>query len=321
MRTVFFGSAGFGLPSLKALHESGARIECVVTQPDRPKGRGLSLGQTVIKEYALAKHLQVFQPERINTGESLGFLKSLKADLFVVIAYGQLLSQELLDMPSLGAVNAHASLLPRYRGAAPINWAIAQGEKETGVSIIRLVRQMDAGPVIAAQAVAIDPDDTCVSLEFKLAQMTPALLQKAVGIIKKGSTAELTEQDPGKVTFAPKLRKEHGLIRWELDAAHIERQIRAFLEWPGAYTFLGERMVKIHSAAVCHAANRPGSRERGIPGEVVEVKKEGITIACGKDALCVGILQPEGKRIMSAAEFLSGRSLKPGTVLRITPRH
>ncbi|MBM3255655.1 MAG: methionyl-tRNA formyltransferase, partial [Candidatus Omnitrophica bacterium] len=214
MKIVFFGSSQFALPSLKALIAAGYDIACVVTQPDKEKGRGLELSATKVKTEAKAKKLEVYQPADVNALSSLKFLKSLNPDLFIVIAYGQILSQAILDIPRLLTVNLHASLLPKYRGAAPINWAIIKGEKTSGVTIMKVIRQMDAGPIILQKKLAIEDSDTALTLEEKLSRLGAGALIEAL-IAVKGNTYKLMPQDNKQASFAPKLKKADGLIDWD----------------------------------------------------------------------------------------------------------
>ncbi len=305
MEIVFFGSAQFGIPSLEALQRAGHTISCIITQPDKKKGRGLSLSQTPVKTWATNARIPVYQPEKINSEESLQKLSSLRADFFIVIAYGQILRQEILDIPNYGCLNVHASLLPKYRGAAPINWAIVNGETETGVSVITMVRGMDAGPVLAQRRIPIKDSDTCVSLETALAlQGAQCLIDCMNGIANKTSTA-LPQQDT-LVTFAKKLKKEDGLIHWERSSREIFNLIRGFLDWPGAFTYFNGSLLKILSAQ--EHADKIGCE----PGEIVETSKAGIRVVCGSGSLLIQELHMEGKRKMSAAEFIAGHTIKPG---------
>lgn len=231
MNIIFLGSAQFAVPSLKILLSTNHRISCVVTQPDRQKGRGLSIAGTPVKTTASEAGLKLYQPKDVNTPEAIKILKNLNPDLLVVIAYGQILSQEILNIPKLFAVNLHASILPKYRGAAPINRAIINGESATGVTIIKMVRQMDAGPVILQKAVDISETDTSVTLEEKLSDIGAHLLLQSLKLIENGEY-KLIPQDEAKVIFAPKLKKEDGLIKWDKPAQDIYNLIRGCIVWP-----------------------------------------------------------------------------------------
>jgi len=310
MRIVFFGSGNFAVLSLKALIKSRHEILCVLTQPDRKQGRHFKLGFTPVKAAALFAGLKVFQPVNVNAASSLEFLKKLCADLFVVVAYGQLLSDELLGLPALMPINLHASQLPRYRGAAPINWAIINGDKKTGVSIMYMVAKMDAGPLIAQREVKIEDQDTAVTLEEKLGICGAGLLTETLESIQKRDY-RLVEQDEDKAVYAPKLKKETGWIDWHTPAVAIHNQIRGLLLWPGAFTSYRRKMLKIFSAQVLTAfpSHQP------LPGEVVWADASGIVVACGKGFLKLLELQLEGARRMSVQDFMAGHKLAAGEVL------
>lgn len=311
MNIVFFGSAQFAIPSLKALITGGHKISCVVTQPDRQKGRGLHLESTAVKTTSLEAGLRIYQPENINTSESINFLKSLNPDLFAVISYGQILSQEILDIPKLFAINAHASLLPKYRGAAPINWAIICGEKVTGVTIIKMTKKMDAGSIITQETINIQEDDTAIVLEDKLAKIAAGLLIETA-ICIKNNTYKSTPQDGSKISFAPKLKKEDGLINWNKSACEICNLIRGVINWPGAFTYYKGKLLKIYKARVCPLARLPVSQ---FAGEIISASKENILVATGKDSLGILELQLEGKRKMTVEEFIAGHKILPRGIL------
>lgn len=311
MNIVFFGSDNFAVPSLRALLTSAHKISCVVTQPDRKKDRALRLQATPVKRLAYASGIEIYQPEAANAGESIEFLRKLSPDLFIVISYGQILSQEILSIPKIFAINVHASSLPSYRGAAPINWAIINGERISGVTIIKMTKKMDAGPIILQEAAEIRDEDTAITLEEKLSKRAAELLidsLKAIG----NKTYSLTEQDEGKVSFAPKLKKEDGLINWKKSAQDINNLIRGCLGWPGAFTYYKGKLLKIYKAKVCSQVRRFESSNLG---EIVDVSKEGITVATGRDNLAIEELQIEGKRMMKAEEFIAGHKISVGEIL------
>jgi len=287
---------------IKAKH----KITCVVTQPDKKRGRHLHLGITDVKALALQAGLKVFQPENINSPASVVLLKGLNADLFVVVAYGQLLSQEVLDIPKVFPLNIHASLLPKYRGAAPINWAIIRGEKISGVTIMQVIKKMDAGAIIMQQDIAINHDDDSVSLESKLRDLGAELLLKSITIIKN-KDYKLIPQDEKKVSFAPKLKKSDGLINWHKSAEEINDLIRGALPWPGAFTHYKGKLLKIYKAGV---HQRTGSGAGA--GEILNISKAGLEIITGKGVLVVRELQLEGKRRMKVEEFAAGHKIFPG---------
>jgi methionyl-tRNA formyltransferase len=305
MNLVFFGSSQFAVPCLQALLITKHKISCVVTQPDRKKGRGMHLEGTPVKKFASEVGLKIYQPAKINTPEVKEFLKSLKADLFVVVAYGHILPKVILETPKIFTVNAHASLLPEFRGAAPINWALIKGKKKTGISIMKLNEKMDAGPVIMQEAVDIRESDTAVSMEGKLSMLAASLLIKALDAIEHNKYT-LVEQEERKATLAPKMEKGIGLIHWEKSAEEIHNLVRGCLGWPGAHTHYKGKMLKVYEAGNIRLSGYEGT---GKPGEILEVSKDGIVVATGKGELIIKELQPEGKRIMKAAEFIAGHKL------------
>lgn len=310
MKIIFFGSSDFAVPSLKALISSGQQIPCVVTQPDKRQDRGLSVGSTAIKEAAQSAGLKIYQPLEVNSPQSKEFLNSLKADLFVVIAYGQLFSQEVVDIPKIFSVNLHASLLPLYRGAAPINWTLIKGEAATGITLIKMVKAMDAGPVIRQKETAICETDTALSLGKKLAAMAAELLLATLGDIQSGNY-KLTAQDESRASFAPKLKKEDGQINWEKPAQDIYNLVRGCLGWPGAFTSYKGKALKILKAGVF-----PSEKSPDHPGEVLEVSQKGILVAGARDNLLIEELQPEGKRPMPVSDFIAGHKISRGEFFR-----
>jgi methionyl-tRNA formyltransferase len=305
MNIVFFGSSQFAVPCLQALLITRHKISCVVTQPDRKKGRGLHLEGTPVKLLASEVGLKVYQPAKINTAEAHDFLKSLKPDLFVVVAYGHILSQKVLDIPSRFSINAHASLLPEFRGAAPINWAIIKGKKKTGITIMKMSEKMDAGEMILQEAMEIRESDTAVSMEGKLSMLAASLLIRALSAIEEGKFT-LTKQDESKATLAPKIEKGTGLIHWDKPAQELHCLIRGCMGWPGAYTHYKGKMIKIYEAGDIRLSGYEG---KGKPGQILEVSKDGIVVATGKGEMIIKELQPEGKRIMKAAEFIAGHKI------------
>lgn len=307
MKLIFFGSSSFGLPSLKSLLRADHNISCVVTQPDRKKGRGLRIAQTEIKLFSQSAGLTVYQPEKVNAPEAAGFLKKYGPDLFVVMAYGQILSQELLDIPRIMPLNVHASLLPLYRGASPINRAIINGETETGVTVIKMSANMDAGPVILQKKTSIGNEDTAVTLENKLSSLSAQALLEALDLIANNNYV-LAPQDESKATFAPKLKKEDGLIDWNKRAADIYNLVRGCLGWPNAYTYYNGKLLKIYKAKVTGLSGQRSA------GEITDISKEGITVATQEGGLTIEELQIEGKRRMKAEEFILGYKIHCGGV-------
>ncbi len=308
MNIIFFGSSHFAAASLEALFQAGQRVTSVVTQPDKKSGRGMHLGHTVIKSIAENFNCKIYQPEDINSPEAISFLKAQNCDLFVVIAYGQILSEKLLEIPKIFAVNLHASLLPKYRGAAPINWAMINGEKATGITLIKMNKKMDAGEIIAQEKMDIIETDTAASLEKRLADLTAQILIASLEPIRE-QTVKLISQNDKQATLAPKLRKSDGKIVWEKSAGEICNLIRGSLNWPGAFTYYHGKLLKIYQAS-----RYPQELERikYAPGEVTHIFKDSIVVATGKGGLLIEELQPEGKRRMQVQEFLSGHEISLG---------
>lgn len=296
--------------ALEALIKAKAEVVCVVTQPDKQKGRHLQLAPTDVKNTAIAAGLKTYQPENINSKESVKFLTSLDADLFVIAAYGQILSQGVLDIPKIMPINIHASLLPRYRGAAPINWAIINGDKKTGITIMYVTLKMDSGPVIIQREVKIEDKDTAVSLEERLGSCGAELLMEVLVKIDQRDY-HLVEQDEDQVVYAPKMKKETGLIDWHASAANIHNQVKGVIPWPGAFTSYRNKLLKIFQAEVLaiFPSHKPSV------GEVIRADKQGIVVACGRGFLEIKELQLEAGKRMSAANFIIGHKLTPGDIL------
>lgn len=309
MNVVYLGTGAFGTPSLEGLVKSGHKVKCVVSQPDKPRNRGMRLEPAAMKQAAVELGLEVFQPDDINSAQSISYLNGLGSDLFVVIAYGQKLSQPVLDIPRLAAVNVHASLLPAYRGAAPVNWAIMRGEKTTGVTLMKLSSRMDAGPVILQKQIPILDSDTSLTLSQKMSFLAAEALIEGIGLIDKGKYA-LTEQDESKATYAPKLKKTDGLIDWNRPCADIVNQVRGCVPWPGAHTLYKGRNIKIHSASVMQDA--PAGNETA--GAIIGVSRNGIAVAAKPGVVLIHSLQMQGKRLVSAEEFIAGYRAKEGDV-------
>ena len=280
----------------------------MVTQPDRKKGRGLHFEGTAVKIAAGESGLMVYQPPKTNTEEAASFFGSFNPDLFIVISYGQILSRGILNIPRLFCLNVHASILPKYRGAAPINWAIINGEKQTGISIIKMVEKMDAGAIIMQKTTDSSVDETIITLEDKLSTMAAESLIGALDSIENNNY-QLTPQDESKVSFAPKLKKGDGLIRWDKSAEHIYNLIRGVVIWPGAFTYYKGKLLKIYKARLSCS---PGPQGPRAPGQIIDVSREGIAVATGKDGLIIQELQIEGKRMMRAEEFIAGHKVKAG---------
>lgn len=306
MNIVFFGSGRFAVKSLEALVSAGHNIALVVTQPDKPKGRHLNYLPTQVKVKAEELKLKCYQPKDPNTEESLDYLRQFPADVFMVIAYGSILKNPLLGLPKLYPLNLHASLLPKYRGAAPINWAIINGEKETGISIIKMNERMDAGNILLQKKLAIEQDDTAQTLEEKLAILAAQSSLEAIEIIGKSSVKFIAQDGGQEASFAPKLEKSHGLINWNNDALSIINQIRGLIPWPGAFTYYKGRLVKIWSAGVSE------NNDAAKAARILSISKNGIIIGCAKGALRITELQLEGGKRLTTEAFLAGHKLVAG---------
>ena len=308
MKIVFMGTPDFAVGALEALVEAGHEVVAVVTQPDKPKGRGKEMQQTPVKVCALKHNIEVFQPVKVKTPEAVEVLRGYGADLFVVAAFGQILSKEILDMPKFGCVNIHASLLPKYRGAAPIQWAILDGEKETGVTIMQMNEGLDTGDMLTKVIVPIEDTDTGESLFDKLAEAGAKLLIDTIPQIEAGTVTAMP-QDDTLSTYAKMIKKEMGLIDWKKEAVVLERLVRGMNSWPSAYTHFNGKTLKVWEAAVEAGDNS------AVPGTVVEVTKDNIKVQTGADLLVLKQIQLEGKKRMDVAAFLLGYKVEIGTVL------
>ena len=314
MDIVFMGTPDFAAGVLKSIYESkNHNIVCVVTQPDRPKGRSGKMIASPVKEYAQSVDIPVFQPEKIKTSEAVAELSTYKADIFVVAAFGQILSKEILDMPRFGCVNVHASLLPEYRGAAPIQWSIADGLSQTGVTIMQMNEGLDTGDILTQVVIPIDNTDTGESLFDKLMDSGAKLLVDTLPLIEEGKVTPIP-QDESKATYAKILKKEMGLIDFSMSANAIDCRIRAFTPWPGGYTYIDGKMLKIKKASVA-GNDSEYIGEHKTPGTVAEVTKNSIVVKCGEGFIEITEVQLEGKKSMSVHDFLLGYKVTTGTLL------
>ena len=308
MKIVFLGTGEFAVPALEAIHRAGHEVSLVVSQPDRPQGRGLTLRATPVKTAALALGLRVFQPEKLRLEPDPVIAE--KADVLVVVAYGQILRENILECAPGGAINVHASLLPSYRGAAPIQWAIAKGEIRTGVTTMQLDRGMDTGPILLQKECAIEPGDTTATLEPRLAVLGAALLIETLDGLAKGTLVPRA-QDESLATRARLIRKGDGAIDFLREAAEIASRLRGFSPWPGAQFLHLGRSIKILDAVA--AATRA---EASPIGTVLGVSREGVDVACGGGStLRLRRVQPESRGPASAFDFANAAKLKPGTIL------
>ncbi len=310
MKIIYMGTPDFSVGPLEALIKAGHEISLVVCQPDRPKGRSKEPAPCPVKECALAHGLEVFQPERIKRPEAVEQLKKYPADVFVVAAFGQILSKEILDMPEYGCLNIHASLLPAYRGASPIQYAVINGDKESGVTIMQMDEGIDTGDILSQRSVEIDKEETGGSLFDKLSVIGSQLIVETLDQLEKGALTPV-KQDGSKSSHVGMLRKEDGLINWLRSAEEIERLIRGTDPWPGAYTYFRAKVLKIWKAEV--AGGSVGeNKAKAAPGYITCVDKDNFYISCGEGVLKIKELQAEGKKRMSCADYLRGIKLETG---------
>ena len=312
LRIVFFGTPEFAVPSLERLIASRHQVVGVLTQPDRPSGRGQRVTDSPVKAAALARGLRVYQPDRLRAPEVGETLVEWGPGLGVVVAYGKLIPESLLAIPRLGMINVHASLLPKYRGAAPVHRAVIDGAMETGVTIMRVVRALDAGGMFAKVRRPIGPDETSDDVERDLADLGATLLMKVVDDMAAGTAVE-EPQDDMLSTYAARLTKEEGLVDWTLPAVYIHNRVRGLYPWPHAYSYMdGERLILLRT----RVDPAPTS---AMPGTVVDVSSDGIDVATGHSGrIAIEQLQPEGRRAMSTRDFLPGHQIRPGA--RFTDR-
>lgn len=296
MRIVFIGTGEIGVPTLRALLNSEHEVVAVVTQPDKRVGREQSIEPPPIKKEIAKTRIPILQPARIKDQQATEEIRGFAPDVVVVVAYGQILQRDLLEIPRLACLNLHASLLPRWRGAAPIQAAIVAGDCETGITAMYMDEGLDTGDILLQRRVEILPNDTGGSLHDRLAQIAPEALLESLRLLSAGNAPRIA-QDNARTTYAPKLKREHGLIDWSESAEAIERKIRAYNPWPGAFMKVDRQNLKVFSASVVDL--------NGQPGEVLR-SDEDLVVATGKDAVSLAEVQLEGKRRMSAAEFLRG---------------
>ena len=298
MRIVFIGTGEIGVPTLRALLNSEHELVAVVTQPDKPVGREQRIEPPQIKKEIAKARIPIFQPARIKDQQATEEIRGVTPDVIVVVAYGQILPRDVLEIPRLACLNLHASLLPRWRGAAPIQAAIAAGDSETGITAMYMDEGLDTGDILLQRSVEILPNDTGASLHDRLAEIAPEALLESLRLLAAGNAPRIP-QDNARVTYAPKLKREHGQIDWSESTEAIERKIRAYNPWPGAFMKVDSQNLKIFSASVVDLT--------GQPGEVLPNDKD-LIVAAAKGALSLADVQLEGKRRMTAAEFLRGHT-------------
>ncbi len=309
LRIVFFGTAELACPSLAALAQSPEfEVAAVVTQPDRPKGRHLIPQPSAVKTLAMEKGLPVFQPDRARSGPFIDQLSALRPDLILVVAYGQILPRQILELPRFGCVNVHASLLPKYRGAAPIQWAVLNDERETGVTIMKMDEGLDTGDILSQQATPIGADDNAQTLHVRLAKTGADLLLATVRDYVAGRITRRKQPEEG-ASYARKITRDDGRLDWSLSARSLWNRVRALVPWPGAWTCLAAepkpQLLKIWRAELADGSSSS-------PGEILAVGQEGIQVACGEGALRLLVVQLEGGRKLKVGEFLAGHRLERG---------
>jgi methionyl-tRNA formyltransferase len=305
LRALFFGSPAFAVPSLDALHGL-ADVTAVVCQPDRPAGRGLTLAAPAAKMRAWELGVPVMQPTRLRTGEFGAWVQAQAVDVALVVAYGRILPEDVLQGPRLGCVNAHASLLPKYRGAAPIAWAVVNGEPETGVTLMKLDEGMDTGPTFARAATPVDPDETAGELGERLARLGADLVAAWLPAYVAGGCI-LEPQDDASATLAPMLDKAHGRMEWNRTARAVHDHVRGMSPWPGAFTTARGKTLKVRATRVVN-----GSAAGAVPGQVVVADKSRVMVACADACVDLVTVQPEGKRPIRGAEWVMGRGIAEG---------
>ena len=302
MRIVFMGTPSFAAASLERLLGGKHTVTGVFSQPDRKKDRGMKVSLTPVKELALNHGVEVFQPSSLRDGEAITILKDLKPDLIAVVAYGKLLPREILDLPKFGCINIHGSLLPKYRGAAPVQWSVINGDKITGVTSMHMAEQMDAGDILLQRETEIEDGETAVALYARLSLMGAELLCDTIDALESGRAVS-TKQEEGLVTFAPPLTKDMSLIDWTRSAFEISCLIRGLQPWPVAAANIDGTLLKIYSAS--HDVRET----KRAPGEIISADAAGIKIACGMGSLLITEVQAPGKKRMSAAEYLRGHPI------------
>lgn len=307
MKIVFMGTPDFAVGALEALIQAGHQVTAVVTQPDKPKGRGKEMQITPVKACALKYNIPVFQPVKIKTPEAVEQLRTYEADIFVVAAFGQILSEEILNMPKYGCVNIHASLLPKYRGAGPIQWVILDGEKETGVTIMQMDKGLDTGDMLLSCRVTIDEKETGDTLHDKLAQAGAELIVEALPKIEAGEVTPVKQND-AESCYAKMLQKSMGRIAWSKQSEEIERLVRGLNSWPSAYTSYHGKTLKVWASDVSH------KQADGAPGEVIAVEKDAVYVKTGNGSLKITEVQLEGKKRMPVKDFLLGYQIKTGEI-------
>jgi len=302
VRAVFLGTPSFAVPTLEALAAEGHSVACVVSQPDRPRGRGQQLSYSPVKEAAIRLSLPVYQPERVRRPEAVEYLSRLRPDIMVVVGYGQVIPQSAIDIPPHGILNVHASLLPKYRGAAPVQWAVANGETATGVTIMRIDAGLDTGDMLAKVETPIGPEETAVELSARLANMGASLLVETIANL---ATIEPEKQDSTQASYAPLLKKEDGLIDWSVPARAIHNRVRGLQPWPGAYTRFRGQQLHIWKSRVATGDGAGAGR----------LLRHPLRVTCGEGALELIEVQLEGRKRIAADAFANGQRIADNEIL------
>ncbi len=309
MKVIYMGTPEFAVPTLESIYNKGYDISLVITQEDKPKGRGKKFQYTPVKEKALAFDLEVYQPKNVNNLESIEKIKNLEPDFIIVAAYGQILKKEILSIPKYGCFNVHASLLPKYRGAAPINWSIINGDTETGISIMEMEEGLDTGDIVLTESIEIDESDDYITIHDKLSLLGGNLILEAMDQIVDGN-AKFIKQDDSQSNYAPMIFRETGHIDWTLSGKKICNLVRGLKPWPVAYTIYNDEIVKIHKTK--YIASKKSSNY----GEILQVNKEGIFVTVSDGIIIIEELQFSGKKVLTVAQYLAGNQIVVGTVLR-----
>lgn len=309
MRVVFMGTPDFSVGTLEAIVRAGHEVAGVFTQPDKPKGRGKAMQATPVKEAAEKYGLTVYQPRRIREPEAVEKMRALSPEVIVVVAFGQIIPQEILDMPKYGCINVHASLLPKYRGAAPIQWAVLNGEEKSGVTIMRMDAGLDTGDMLAKAEVVLDREETAGSLFDKLSSCGASLLAETLPTLENQTAVYEKQPEESPTDYARMITKQDGRINWCSSAVKLERLVRGMSPWPSAYTSLNGKTLKVWKASVSELSGK------GVPGEILAADASGIHVQTQEGILCIMELQLEGKKRMEADVFLRGNPLKAGIKL------
>ncbi len=311
MRIIFMGTPEFAVPVLESLINSRHEVVAAVTQPDRPKGRGKNMQFSPVKECALAHNIPVMQPVNVSVPEVIDELRAYEPELIVVVAFGQFVTKKIREMPKYGCINVHASLLPKYRGAGPIQWAVINGEKESGVTTMYMCREIDKGDMLLKDTVTLDPKETGDSLHDKLSMMGGPLLLKTIDQLENGSAVRIPQCEE-ESTYAPKLEKTMGNIDWTMDADRIERLVRGLNSWPGTFTKIHGKTVKIWDCDVVRQETLTENQAAAKPGTVIVSEKDQLIVKAGNGALSLRMLQPEGKKNMTVDAYLRGYPIAQG---------